>query len=92
MDTIETIQSLLKCNGSARPVTVALMPNDTRLISAAPDLLAALEKSAVALHEAAILLTAKGLAGCGSIMAGHADIARAAILKAEGDGEAGGVK
>lgn len=39
MDTITTTQDLLKFNGSARPVTVALTPNETRLIAAAPDLL-----------------------------------------------------
>lgn len=42
MDTITTIQGLLKFNGSAHPVTVALMPNETRLIAAAPDLYEAL--------------------------------------------------
>ena len=36
MDTITTIQSLLTCDGSAQSVTVALMPNDRRLIAAAP--------------------------------------------------------
>ena len=44
MDTITTIRSLLKSNGSAQPVTVALMPNDMRLIAAAPDLLEALKE------------------------------------------------
>ncbi len=43
MDTITTTASLLKSNGSAQPVTVALMPNEVRLIAAAPDLLEALE-------------------------------------------------
>ena len=43
MDTITTIRSLLKSNGSAQPVTVALMPNDMRLIAAAPELLDALQ-------------------------------------------------
>lgn len=43
MDTITTIPSLLKSNGSAQPVTVALMPNEARLIAAAPDMLEALK-------------------------------------------------
>lgn len=43
MDTITTIQNLLKSNGSVLPVTVALMPSDLRLIAAAPALLEALE-------------------------------------------------
>lgn len=47
MDTITTIQSLLKCNGSAQSVTVALTQNETRLIAAAPDMLAELRR----LHE-----------------------------------------
>jgi hypothetical protein len=42
MDTITTTQNLLKSNGSAQPVMVALMPSEMRLIAAAPDLLAAL--------------------------------------------------
>jgi len=43
MDTITTTASLLKSNGSALPVMVALTPNEVRLIAAAPDLLAALQ-------------------------------------------------
>lgn len=43
VDTITTIQSLLTCNGSARPVTVALTQNEVRLIAAAPELLEALK-------------------------------------------------
>jgi hypothetical protein len=43
MDTITTIQSLLMCNGSARPVTVELTPNTEALIAASPTLLEALE-------------------------------------------------
>ena len=43
MDTITTIQSLLTCNGSAQPVTVALMPSESRLIAAAPAMLEALK-------------------------------------------------
>ncbi len=45
MDTITTIQNLLKSNGSAQPVTVALMPSETRLIAAAPDMYEALDWS-----------------------------------------------
>lgn len=45
MDTITTIPSLLTCIGSAQPVTVALTPSDIRLISAAPELLEALESA-----------------------------------------------
>lgn len=44
MDTITTIQSLLMCNGSARPVTVELTPNTEALIAASPTLLEALEQ------------------------------------------------
>lgn len=48
----------------------------------------ALEKSVVALDEAAKLLAGKGLQGCGSIMATHAEIARAALSPAAlGQGE-----
>ena len=46
MDTITTIQSLIKSNGSAQPVMVALTPNKCRLIAAAPDLLALAEATA----------------------------------------------
>lgn len=42
MDTITTIQSLLKFNGSVQHVTVELMPSEYRLIAAAPELLEAL--------------------------------------------------
>lgn len=41
MDTITTIQNLLTSNGSAQPVTVALMPSELRLIAAAPEVVAA---------------------------------------------------
>ncbi len=43
MDTITTIPNLLRSNGSAHPVTVALMPSEARLIAAAPELLSHLE-------------------------------------------------
>lgn len=43
MDTITTTASLLKSNGSAQPVTVALMPNELRLIAAAPSLVEAVK-------------------------------------------------
>ena len=36
MDTITTIQNLLKFNGSAQSVMVSLTPNEIRLIAAAP--------------------------------------------------------
>lgn len=42
MDTITTIQGLLRCNGSAQSVTVALTQSEERLIAAAPDMLTAL--------------------------------------------------
>ena len=45
MDTITTIQSLLTCNGSARPATVALTPSETSLIAAAPTMLDVLRKA-----------------------------------------------
>jgi hypothetical protein len=38
MDTITTIRDLLKLNGSAQHVTVALTPSEIRLIAAAPDM------------------------------------------------------
>jgi len=57
---------------------------NARLIAAAPELLEALQKSAVALEEASKLLYVKGLQGCASIMMGHRDIARAAIARATG--------
>jgi len=43
MDTITTIQSLLKLNGSAQPVTVSLTESERHLIAAAPDMYEALE-------------------------------------------------
>ena len=43
MDTITTIPDLLTFCGSARPVMVALMPSEQRLIAAAPELLEALQ-------------------------------------------------
>jgi hypothetical protein len=46
MDTITTIPDLLTCDGSARPVTVALTPSDHHLIAAAPELLEELRKMA----------------------------------------------
>ena len=42
MDTITTIQNLLKLNGSARPVTVNLTESERHLIAAAPDMYEAL--------------------------------------------------
>ncbi len=45
MDTITTIQDLLKCNGSAQSVTVNLTESTSRLIAAAPVLLDRLIKS-----------------------------------------------
>lgn len=46
------------------------------------ELLTELASAALALEEAAKLLHAKGLQGTASIIAGHADRARAAIAKA----------
>ena len=43
MDTITTIPDLLTLSGSAQPVMVSLAPEDSRLIAAAPELLAALK-------------------------------------------------
>jgi hypothetical protein len=43
MDTIQTIHSLLLCNGSARPVMVALTPSEKALIAEAPAMAEALE-------------------------------------------------
>lgn len=51
MDTITTIQNLLTWNGSARPVTVALTPSESRLIAAAPELLAACKLAAQWMHD-----------------------------------------
>jgi hypothetical protein len=42
MDTITTIPSLLTLNGSASPATIALTPDTSRLIAAAPEMYAAL--------------------------------------------------
>lgn len=50
MDTITTIPSLLKCNGSAQSVTVAFTPSEIRLIAAAPDMLEALTQCVLQLQ------------------------------------------
>lgn len=56
MGTITTIQSLLMCNGSARPVTVELTPNTEALIAASPTLL----EAAIAVSKAAVKRAAWG--------------------------------
>lgn len=64
MDTITTIQSLLRLNGSVRPATAALTPNEIRLIAAAPTMLDYIaRKAAEGDAEAAFILreaTTKG--------------------------------
>ena len=65
MDTITTIQNLLKFNGSAQSVMVSLTPNEIRLIAAAPELLAFALRIASAMHadplwrEQALILIAR---------------------------------
>lgn len=76
MDTITTIQSLLMCSGSARPVTVVLTPNEESLIAAAPDMLEALQ-DAMAIIETPVSQTPKNLLK-------RVAAIRAAIAKAEG--------
>jgi hypothetical protein len=63
---------------------VLRIPADARLIAAAPDLVAELERAAGALTEAANLLRPT-LKGCAGVMDNHAAIARAAIAKATGE-------
>jgi DNA integrity scanning protein DisA with diadenylate cyclase activity len=85
MDTITTIQSLLKCNGSAQPVTVALMPNEARLIAAAPDLYAALKHALGIIVEFGDLNGFRNMSDeeLGRAVKGVAENAAAALNKAE---------
>ena len=83
------------------PVPPSYMPSradgDAQLISAAPDLLAAVKEAVAAVESGDLYgpLCCGGGAECGCRGASNADLLlhdlRAAILKAEGDGEAGGV-
>jgi len=61
MDTITTTESLLRSNGSAQPVMVALTPSESRLIAAAPCLLEALTVAR------ALLVMTGHLAGMGPV-------------------------
>ena len=68
MDTITTIPDLLTFNGSARPATVSLMPNEAHLIAAAPELVDAVREALAVLD----LAEAYGLYEPGSL--GDADV------------------
>lgn len=55
-----------------------------QLLATAPKLLAAADGAALALGEAAALLSSQGFNGCASIMRNHAAIVSAAVKEARG--------